>query len=269
MTHGLAHAFQPPECANGSQHRRRIGALLASLLDPAALPAVLKQQIKQTTFGSMSQQPAPEFGEDREVKPTSGEFQTSDILPVPTCAYSISRLPIRESLGILQEGYSGQTPWSLGWLSSAGIQIAKIFIRRHRSSLISHLEIHVSLSQDGTRYTGCFFWYRWDRLWVHGHGFSPGSLNAWFLLQSLLFLLNPALAIRQHYHNGVLPNFFETLINHDECTTMQLAELRNQLTELDGKIVGLQTEMRQRFTEQGNKITGLDDKVTSLQTEMH
>jgi len=50
---------------------------------------------------------------------------------------------------------------------------------------------------------------------------------------------------------------------------MQLAELRNQLTELDGKIVGLQTEMRQRFTEQGNKITGLDDKVTSLQTEMH
>ena len=42
---------------------------------------------------------------------------------------------------------------------------------------------------------------------------------------------------------------FDTLIRHDQFTNQQLAELRGQFTELDGKVVGLQTEMRQRFAE--------------------
>lgn len=42
---------------------------------------------------------------------------------------------------------------------------------------------------------------------------------------------------------------FDTLMRHDQFTNQQLAELRGQFTELDGKVVGLQTEMRQRFTE--------------------
>lgn len=50
---------------------------------------------------------------------------------------------------------------------------------------------------------------------------------------------------------------FDSLIRHDQFTNQQLAELREQLTEQDGKIVGLQTEMRQRFTEQDEKIVGL------------
>jgi hypothetical protein len=61
---------------------------------------------------------------------------------------------------------------------------------------------------------------------------------------------------------------FETLIAHDSFTNEQLAELRNQDTELDGKVVGLQIEMRQRFAEQDSKITALDGKVVGLQTEM-
>jgi|SRR5579883_2776450 len=40
---------------------------------------------------------------------------------------------------------------------------------------------------------------------------------------------------------------FEALINHDEFTNKQLTELRGQLIELGGKIIGQQTEMRQRF----------------------
>ena len=42
---------------------------------------------------------------------------------------------------------------------------------------------------------------------------------------------------------------FDTLTRHDQFTNQQLAELRGQLTEQDGKIVGLQTEMRQGFAE--------------------
>jgi hypothetical protein len=64
--------------------------------------------------------------------------------------------------------------------------------------------------------------------------------------------------------NGKL---FDTLIMHDRLTNEQLVELRSQQaalngkldriqTELDGKIVGLQTKIRQRFNEQDSKIVG-------------
>src|SRR5437660_2593915 len=61
---------------------------------------------------------------------------------------------------------------------------------------------------------------------------------------------------------------FETLMRHDQFTNHQLAELREQFTELDGKVVGLQTEMRQRFNEQENKIAGLDGRVAGLDSKV-
>src|SRR5581483_7751843 len=61
---------------------------------------------------------------------------------------------------------------------------------------------------------------------------------------------------------------FEALMSHDQFTNHQLAEVREKFTELDGKVVGLQTEMRQRFSEQDSKIVGLDSKLKGLQTEM-
>jgi hypothetical protein len=56
--------------------------------------------------------------------------------------------------------------------------------------------------------------------------------------------------------NGKL---FDTLIAHDQLTNERLGDIQNQIIELDnkldGKVVGLQTETRQRFNE--------------LQTEMY
>jgi hypothetical protein len=49
--------------------------------------------------------------------------------------------------------------------------------------------------------------------------------------------------------NEKYDTLFETLITHDRFTNEQLAELRSQQIEENGKAVGLQTEMRQRFTE--------------------
>ncbi|HEY3994022.1 MAG TPA: hypothetical protein VGM01_14240 [Ktedonobacteraceae bacterium] len=63
--------------------------------------------------------------------------------------------------------------------------------------------------------------------------------------------------------NGKL---FDALRSHDRLTNTQLAEMRNQQSELDGKVVGLRTEMRQRFTEQDNKITGLQTTQTEHTT---
>jgi hypothetical protein len=73
---------------------------------------------------------------------------------------------------------------------------------------------------------------------------------------------------------------FDVLNNHNILTNERLGDIQSQIIELDGKVVGLQTEMRQRFTEQDSKVVGLqteirqrfteqDGKVTGLQTEMH
>ena len=61
---------------------------------------------------------------------------------------------------------------------------------------------------------------------------------------------------------------FDTLIAHDRFTNEQLAELRSQQIEEDGKIVGLQTEMRQSFNEQDSKITRLDSRVVGLDSKV-
>ncbi len=59
-------------------------------------------------------------------------------------------------------------------------------------------------------------------------------------------LVNKATLEKVNEQNGKI---FETLTRHDQLTNQQLAELRGQLTEQDGKIVGLQTKMRQEFAE--------------------
>ena len=54
--------------------------------------------------------------------------------------------------------------------------------------------------------------------------------------------------------NEKYDKLIEALIKHDHSTNKQLAEIRTQQIETNGKIVGLQTEMRQRFIEQNNKL---------------
>jgi hypothetical protein len=76
VAHRLADAFQPAERADGRQYMRRIGALLASCLDPATLTEKLQQLIEQAAFGSMSEQAPPKFGEHREIKARIGQLQT-------------------------------------------------------------------------------------------------------------------------------------------------------------------------------------------------
>ena len=67
---------------------------------------------------------------------------------------------------------------------------------------------------------------------------------------------------------------FDTLIAHDRLTNERLGDLQTQVIELDGKIVGLQVEMRQGFTHVDQRMDGvdqrmieLDGKVTGLQVE--
>lgn len=85
--------------------------------------------------------------------------------------------------------------------------------------------------------------------------------------------------------NEKYDKLFEALIAHDRFTNEQLAELRTQQLNLEGRIVGVQTEMRQgfeavnarfeavnvRFEEQDKRLVRLEttlDEHTSLLTQI-
>ena len=49
--------------------------------------------------------------------------------------------------------------------------------------------------------------------------------------------------------NEKYDKIFDVLMAHDSLTNERLGDMQGQLIELNGKIIGQQTEMRQRFTE--------------------
>ncbi len=75
-------------------------------------------------------------------------------------------------------------------------------------------------------------------------------------------LVNKVALEKVNEQNGKI---FDTLTRHDQFTNQQLAELRGQLTEQDGKIVGLQTEMRQRFGEVKQDVGSIYARFNDLE----
>jgi hypothetical protein len=59
---------------------------------------------------------------------------------------------------------------------------------------------------------------------------------------------------------------FDTLIAHDHLNSEQLVEIRGQLIELEGKVVGLQTEMHQGVESVATKdeVNARFDRLESL-----
>ena len=54
---------------------------------------------------------------------------------------------------------------------------------------------------------------------------------------------------------------FDVLMSHDQLTNERLSDLQTQVIGLDGKIVGLQTETRQRFDQQGKLLLQILDRL--------
>ncbi len=63
--------------------------------------------------------------------------------------------------------------------------------------------------------------------------------------------------------NEKYDKLFDSLIAHDRFTNQQLAEVRGQIVELEGKFVGLQTEVRQGFQKVATR-----DEVNTRFAEM-
>jgi len=55
---------------------------------------------------------------------------------------------------------------------------------------------------------------------------------------------------------------FDALMSHDHLTNERLGDLQTQVIELDGKSVGLQTEMRQRFEQQDQHFADVRGELT-------
>lgn len=55
---------------------------------------------------------------------------------------------------------------------------------------------------------------------------------------------------------------FDALLSHDHLTNERLGDLQTQVIELDGKSVGLQTEMRQRFEQQDQHFADVRGELT-------
>jgi ABC-type Fe3+-hydroxamate transport system substrate-binding protein len=68
--------------------------------------------------------------------------------------------------------------------------------------------------------------------------------------------------------NEKYDKMFDALIAHDHLTNERLGDLQTQLIEQDGKIVGLQTEMRQHFNEADQRFNKLDQRFTALETTL-
>ena len=60
---------------------------------------------------------------------------------------------------------------------------------------------------------------------------------------------------------------FDGLINHDQLTNERLGDIQTQVIDLDGKIIGLQVEMRQGFKDMQNQLIELDGKMAGMQAE--
>jgi hypothetical protein len=58
------------------------------------------------------------------------------------------------------------------------------------------------------------------------------------------------------------------LIKHDQFTNQQLTELRGQLIEEDGKVVGLQTEVRQGFAGVRQDVGNIRQDVGNIKQDV-
>ena len=72
----------------------RIGALLATCFEPAALFADLQEPIQQQRLLLALHQTHAKFGEDGEITSSIPQFQASGIFPINALTNRIGRLPI-------------------------------------------------------------------------------------------------------------------------------------------------------------------------------
>ena len=100
----LAHSLQSVQRTNCGQHVRRVGALPPPPFEQPTTLDPLQEAFQQYRFRPTGDQPSPEFTQDAVVEARIVDLQPKQILPIDAAANRLSRLPIRKTLGELQDG---------------------------------------------------------------------------------------------------------------------------------------------------------------------
>lgn len=62
---------------------------------------------------------------------------------------------------------------------------------------------------------------------------------------------------------------FKALQDHDQYTNAEIADLRAKIEDdIEGKIVGMQTEMRQSFTKADDRLDRVDDRLDRVDNRL-
>jgi len=95
---GFRHEFEPVEHPDRREHMRRVGAAVATGLEPPHGAAALQQLVEEELFGAPRQQAVPEFAQHRKVESRVSQLETQQILPVDARAHGLRRLAICQVL---------------------------------------------------------------------------------------------------------------------------------------------------------------------------
>jgi hypothetical protein len=95
------HQFHSRQVVRHRQHVRRISALRAPGLEPAALGTPRQHAFKEPRPGFVLQQSRAKFAQYRRVKPVIVQRQRQQIFPVQAAAHRLRRLGIAQVLGKL------------------------------------------------------------------------------------------------------------------------------------------------------------------------
>ena len=181
---------------------RRVGALLTSLFEPAALPTVLKQHLQEEFFLVARKLASAKLAEHRKVDARIPEFETEDVLPVDATAHRFNSLSVRVVLHILHDTDQRQAPRGFGERSQVRIDFHKQFIGVAHAWVITQLQVTIAFGPDQMGNTGRFLRDWGDGLWFEGHGILLVCALArsfpvfCFLYHSALLAASP---LRQQY----------------------------------------------------------------------
>lgn len=176
MAQRLAHAFKPGQRTDGGQHMCRVGALLAPLLEPAALTGLFQYQVEQALLGSASHQAGAELGEHRMVEAGVGQVQAEGVLPVQPAAHRVRRLAVGQPFHELQHRDQRQAPGRLSRLTVHRKEVGEVLIVIEGAQRIAQLHDQCATGEAGAHNASCLRGNRRNGKNFERHGAPPWAI---------------------------------------------------------------------------------------------
>jgi hypothetical protein len=176
MAQRLAHAFEPRERADRREDMRRVGPLLAPLLEPAAGAGLIQDQVEPPLLGPASHQARAKLRDDGVVATGGGELQAERILPVQAAAHRVRGLPVGQPFNELPHGDQCQTPRRFGGLSTGRKEGGDVVVAVEGAQRVAQLDDQRAVRETGVHDAGRFVRDGRDGQDLERHGAPPWSI---------------------------------------------------------------------------------------------